>query len=239
MAIDLGLGIDTKVTPSLHPQVVASLDDFDDDTSGHLQQVVEAFTLAYTGVSKVHAAREAAASDGSMTEVAIVLRTADAADRTFKDAAARFDKVTANMKTGCAALERELTQPLETRTAHPLSVEVRAFIRELKDTGESPLNFVRNAIETGESEVVSAALGAPAFLSGLTPEMQAVLLRMHHEKSNPQAAKRLRAMKGALDLIYANSGYLHSELEKAIGVEPWKVREYRAAKHRTDKAFAS
>ena len=239
MAVDLGMGVDTKVTPSLHPQNVASLEDFDDDTSGHLQQVVEAFTLAYTGVSKVHAAKEAAASDGSMTEVAIVLRTADAADRTFKDAAAWFDKVTATMKAGCVALERELTQPLETRTAHPLSVEVRNYLRGLKEAGKSPLDFVRQAIESGDSETVAAALGAPAYLAGLTPEMQTVLLRMHHEKSNPQAAKRLRAMKGALDLIYANSGYLHTELEKAIGVEPWKVREYRAAKQRTDKAFAS
>ena len=239
MAVDLGMGIDTAVTPSLHPQTVASLDEYDDSTSGHLQQVVEAFQLAYEGVGRVHSGRDAAQADPTMTEAMVVLRTADAADRTFKDAAARFDRVTANMKAGVALLEKELTTPLETRTAHPLSVEVRNYLRGLKEAGKSPLDFVRQAIESGDSETVAAALGAPAYLAGLTPEMQAVLLRIHHEKSNPVGAKRLRAMKGALELLHNNAPKLHLELEKAIGCEPWKVREYRAAKQRTDKAFAS
>ncbi|MGL5011215.1 MAG: hypothetical protein ACRC6I_15155 [Paracoccaceae bacterium] len=125
-----------------------------------------------------------------MTEATVVLRTADAADRTYKDAAGRFDKVTANMRAGITLLEKELTTPLETRTAHPLSVEVRAFIRGLQATGGSPMEFVRRAIESGENEVVAAALGAPAFLSGLTPEMQTVLLRMHHENRQRSVCAR-------------------------------------------------
>lgn len=232
------MGVDTSVTPSLHPQVVASLEDFDEETSGHLQQVVEAFQLAYEGVSKVHAARDAATGDPSMTEAAVVLRVADAAERTYKDAAARFDKVTANMQAGIALLEKELTTPLETRTAHPLSVEVRNYLRGLQAEGKSPLNFVRQAIEAEDTETVSAALGAPAYLAGLTPEMQTVLLRMHHERSNPQAAKRLRAMTAALELLGSNAPKLAVELEKAIGVPQSKVKQYREAKAKTDKAFA-
>lgn len=239
MAVDLGLGIDTNVTPSLHPQVVAGLEDFDDDTSGHLQQVVEAFQLAYTAVAKVHSGREAIKTDPTLTEAAQVLRVADHADKVFKDAAARFDKVTANLNTGVALLESELTKPLETRTAHPLSVEVRNYLRGLQAEGKSPLNFVRQAIESGDSETVSAALGAPAYLSGLTPEMQTVLLRMHHEKSNPVGAKRLRAMKAALELLGSNAPLLHKELEKAVGVPHHEVEKYRAAVARTTKAFAS
>jgi hypothetical protein len=239
VAVDLGLGVDTNVSPSLHPQVVASLEDFDDDTSGHLQQVVDAFQSAYQAVAKVHSGREAIKTDPTLTEAAQVLRVADAAERTYKDAAARFDKVTANMQAGIAVLEKELTTPLETRTAHPLSVEVRSYLRGLQDAGKSPLNFVKQAIESGDSETVSAALGAPAYLSGLTPEMQTVLLRMHHEKSNPIGAKRLRAMKGALELLNSNAPKLHTELTKAVGVAPHEVEKYRAAVARTTKAFAS
>ena len=239
MARDLGLGVDTAVTPSLHPQVVASLEDFDDDTSGHLQQVVEAFTAAYEGIGKIHSARQAAENDASMTPAAVTLRTSDAADRVFKDAAARFDRVHANMQAGISQLEKDLTTPLETRTAHPLSIEVRNYLRGLREAGKSPLDFVRQAIESGDSETVSAALGAPAYLSRLTPEMQTVLLRMHHEKSNPIGAKRLRAMKGALELLHNNAPKLHLELEKAIGVPQHKVKAFREAKARTDKAFAS
>jgi hypothetical protein len=239
VAVDLEMGISTEVTPSLHPQVVASLEDFDDDTSGHLNQVVEAFQLAYTAVAKVHSGREAIKTDPTLTEAAQVLRVADHADKVFKDAASRFDRVTSNMQAGILVLEKELTTPLETRTAHPLSVEVRNYLRGLQDAGKSPLDFVRQAIESGDKETVSAALGAPAYLSGLTPEMQTVLLRMHHEKSNPIGAKRLRAMKGALELLETNAPKLHVELQRAIGVPPHEVEKYRAAKARTDKAFAS
>ena len=83
MAVNLGMGINSAVTPSLHPQAVASLSDHDDQTSGHLHQVVEAFQLAYEGVGKVHRARDAAQADPTMTAAIVVLRTADTADRTF------------------------------------------------------------------------------------------------------------------------------------------------------------
>ena len=239
MAIDLGMGIDTAVTPSLHPQTVGSLDEYDDSTSGHLQQVVEAFQLAYEGVGRVHSGRAAALADPTMTEAAQILRTRDAADRVFKDCAARFDRVTANMQSGIKQIETELSQPMQTRTAHPLSVEVRNYLRGMKDAGKSPIDFIRAAIESGDSETVSAALGAPAYLSGLTNEMQAVLLRMAHEKANPVGAKRLRAMKGALELLHNNAPKLHLELEKAIGVPQHKVKAFREAKSRTYKAFAS
>ncbi len=239
MAVDLELGVDTNVSPSLHPQVVASLEDFDDDTSGHLDQVVQAFQAAYQAIGKVHSGREAIKTDPTLTEAAQVLRVADAAERTYREAASRFDKVTKNIEAGVALLEKELTTPLETRTSHPLSQEVRGYLRELKANGKSPLDFVRQAIESGDSETVSAALGAPPYLSGLTPEMHAVLLRMHHERSNPIGAKRLRAMKGALELLGSNAPLLHNELQKAIGVPLHEVEKYRSAKARTDKAFGS
>jgi len=204
-----------------------------------LDQVVQAFQAAYVGIAKVHSGREAIAGDVTLTEAAQVLRVAEAAERTYRESAARFDKVTANMQAGIAQLEKELTTPLETRTAHPLSVEVRTYLRGLVDAGKSPLDFVRQAIESGDGETVSAALGAPAYLSGLTPAMQAVLLRQHHIKSNPVGAKRLAGMKAALELLGSNAPLLHVELQKAIGVPDWKVKEFRAAKAKTDKAFAS
>ena len=237
MAIDLGLGIDTSVTPALHPQCVASLEDYDESSAGHLDQVVQAFKFAYENVSRVHSGREAIKTDPTLTEAAQVLRVADAADRVSKDATARFDKVAANMQAGIALLEKDLTTPVVARASLVISSEIRAHVKSMP--GIKSLDFVRAAIERGDADSVSAVLGAPPYLSGLTPEAQTTLLVMWNEKSNPAAAKRLWAMKGALDLLSTNAPKLHVELQKAIGAPAHEVQQYRAAKARTDKAFAS
>lgn len=233
MAVDLELGVDTRVTAGLHPQSVASLEDYDDDTKGHLEQVVQAFTVAYEGAGKVFDARAAAATDPTLTEAAQLIRTQDMADKVFQRAAAAFDKVSANLQSGIALIEKELTTPVQSRAAQTIAVEIRNYIRTVK----SPMDFVRNAIVSGDIDSASAALGAPAYLSGLTPEAQAVLLRMFHERQNPALVKRQRAMQSALDLVGQRSGLLFKDLEKAVGVPPHRVKALKDAKAKADKAF--
>ncbi len=237
MAIDLGMGVDTNVTPSLHPQVVASLESYDSETEGYLQPAVEAFKVAYEGIGKVHAARDAVRNDPTMTEAAQIVRTDDHAQKLYKIAAARFDKVTSDMQSGIAKMEAELSRPVEARAAHTIAVEIRSHAKAMDS---SKLHaFIRQAIVQGDEVTVSSVLGAPPYLSGLTAEFQQTYTRMWHEKANPLAAKRIRAMQGALDLLGTNAPLITKELERAVGVAPFKVKQYREAKARADKAFAS
>lgn len=53
MAVDLGMGVDTRVTHGIHPQVVGSLEEFDEDTRPALQQVVDAFAPLKASVESV------------------------------------------------------------------------------------------------------------------------------------------------------------------------------------------
>ena len=237
MAVDLGIEVSTSVSPGLHPQLIASLDEYDDDTSGYLEPAVEAFKHAYSGIAKTHLIRDAVRNDPTMTEAAQIVRTADHAEKVWKDAAARFDKVTANMQSGIAKMEAELSAPVQARAAHTISVEVRSYVRSLPDG--SRMGFIRQAIERGDVDSVSAVLGGPAYLSGIEPAMQAILLRMWHEKANPVAAKRIKAMTAALDLLGTNAPLVTKELERAIGVPQHKVKAFREAKAKADKAFAS
>ncbi len=68
MAVDLGMGVDTRITASLHPQSVASMDEYDSDTEGELQQVVQAFTSVYEGIGKVLDVRDVAAGNTAWNE---------------------------------------------------------------------------------------------------------------------------------------------------------------------------
>ena len=229
MAVDLGLEVSTYVTPGLHPQVVAALEDYDSDTEGELRQVVEAFSGAYEGVKKVHAAREAVEQDITLTQAAKVLATSDMADKVLEGVTKRFDRAANNMKVGIALLERELSAPVEARAAHSISVEIRAHVKAMP--GLKALDFVRAAINRGDAVSASAVLAAPSYLSGIDPEAQAVLLRMWHEKANPTAGKRLRAMKAAAELMDNNAGLVFTAMSKVVGVytDPKTKRKFTAA----------
>lgn len=49
------------------------------------------------------------------------------------------------------------------------------------------------------------------------PKMQALLLRQHHEKQNPTAAKRLKVMQGAKELIEKRGGLAQTAVMEAVG----------------------
>ncbi|GGO35761.1 hypothetical protein GCM10010991_28560 [Gemmobacter aquaticus] len=229
------------MTPSLHPQVVASLEDFDSDTEGELQEVVEAFTAAYETVGKILDAREAVEQDHTLTPADRILRVADVADKVMERATKAFDKAAANMRSGIANIEKELTTSVQSRATHTIAVEVRTYIRSVN----SPMDFVMKAINSGDHDTAMAALGAPAYLSGLKPEAQATLLRIYHAKHNPGLVKRQRAMQAAAALLDRNSGLIFKIIEKAVGVyeDPKTKRKFhpnelRKLKQSSAKAFA-
>ncbi len=237
MAQNLEMGIDTAVTPALHPQNVASLEEYDDETKVVLGSVVTAFDEAYQGIGKVFAAREAAKTNPTWNEAQQILHTSDLAEKVFKRAAAGFDRVANTLKTQIAALESELAAPVQARAAHTIAVEIRNYVRGLKADGKSAMDFVRQAIEAGDVDSASAVLGAPAYLSGITPDMQAILLRTWHEKQSPATAKRLRAAQAGLDLVGERSGLLFGQIEKAVGAPPHKVAALRNAKTAAERHF--
>lgn len=247
MAQDLGMGIDTRVSPSFHPQIIASLDEFDDDTRVPLQQVVDAFTSVYEGFGKVHDAKEAAVANSAWTEDMRVIKLQEAADRAFARFAPQLDKVFGNMRNSVAMLEKELSAPVEARAAHTISTSIREHVKGLaqhqggstvdKRGGVSAVGFVQAAIQKGDEVTASAVLGAPPYLSGLTDEMHALLLRQWHEKVDPARSKRIRAMRAAMEIIQDRGARIHVELEKLVGKPPAYAKMLRDRNAAAEKAF--
>lgn len=226
---------DTRVTPSFHPQTVRAIAEFDDDTSGVLAGTEAAFNEAYIGVGRVHDAREAGKRNPAWNEAAALIETQNFADKLTMQLAKRFDSATANLNRVIEGLERDLSQPIEGGGVGAMAGEIRAFVRGMSD-GER-MGFIRNAIEAGDNRTVGACLGGPAYLCGLTPEMQTALLRVHHEKTNARAAKQLRAAKAGLEMLGERSGLIFKEMEKAVGAPQAKVQQLRAAKAAAEKSF--
>jgi hypothetical protein len=228
--------IDTRITPALHPLNVQELDGYSEETAGILATTESAFAHAYHQLGRVFDASEAVRSDPTLTEAAAVVRIADYGDKAFTGMAQRFDAAAANLKTIVASIESDLTAPVESRASSTLSAEIRSYVAKLPD-GER-MSFVMKAIKDDDTRTASAILGAPAYLSGLTSDMQAVLTRQFHEHSNPLQARRLKAAQAGLELIGGRANLVFSQIQKAVGADHKKVARYRAAAARTAKAFS-
>jgi hypothetical protein len=228
--------LDPRVSPSLHPAVVANLPCYGDATKGYVEGTERAFREAYDGVAAVFDAREAAKRDLSLTEAGRTIKVGDMAERVFKRVAANFDAQSANLSKGIAQIEEKLNAPVTARAAHPMAAEIRAYIRGMQESDRP--GFVFNAITRGDLVTAEAALAGPSYLCGLTPEGHAALLRKYHEQAAPEEAAKLALMKGALALLSGRGGMLFGALEQAVGAKPHEVQALRQAKARADKALA-
>jgi len=227
--------IDIRVTPALHPDNVKEIEGYDSETEAILAPTVTAFDEAYRAIGAVHNAREKAKTNPTWNEAQQIIATDDLAQKQFGRIAKGFDSVRGNLEKGIASIEKELSAPVESKAAHSVATEIRGHIKGL--TTDDRMKVIRQAIDDGDHTVATAVLGVPAMLSGIAPEMQKVLLRLYHERHNPQMAKRLKAMQSAKVMIEERGGLVFKELEKAVGAPPHKARALRDAKTAAEKAF--
>jgi len=227
--------IDTRVTPALHPENVKKIDGYGEDTAHLLAATETVFSEVYIAIGKIHDARVASKKNPSWTEAEQTMQTAAFADKQFARVARQFDRVLQDLNKGIASIEAELTAPVESRAAHPVSSEIRAYVKALP-AGER-MTFIQQAIRDSDQRTATAVLSAPAYLSGMDANMQGIMTRMFHEHHQPNLAKRFKAMKGAANLIGERGGLLFGEVEKAVGARSDKIASLRNAKSQAEAAF--
>ncbi|MBT3071901.1 hypothetical protein KKP04_13615 [Rhodomicrobium sp. Az07] len=228
--------VDTRISPSLHPSNMASVEGYDDSTAHCVAQIESAFTTTYETLRKVHNAREKAKTNPTWNEAQQIVNTADFADKVMLDATRAIDTALANMKKGIASHEAKLAQPIASRSSSVVAVEIRSHLQKL--SSEDRRKLIRAAIKAGDAETMSSVLGAPAYLSGLNPEMQTAYTREWNASQSPDVFKQLTVMQGAYGLLSERSALFWGEMQKAVGA-PWeKVNELRTAKNKAEKAFA-
>jgi hypothetical protein len=227
--------VSIDVTPSLHPENVKALPDYDSQTEAVLAPTMTAFDEAYQAVIAVHAAREAAKSNPAWTEGQQIIETDNLARRKTEHVTRTFDAVRGNLVKGIAHIEAELSAPISTKAAATVATEIRSFVRDMST--EAKHKFIQEALDNGDEVTVSSLLGAPPYLSGLTADFQKTYTRMWHERTSPDMAKRLRAMVGAKELIERNGPLLFGEMTRAVGAPPHKARALREAKTAAEKHF--
>lgn len=227
--------IDHRITPALHPRNVQEVEGYDEDTAAILAPTETAFSTAYEGIRAVYGAREAADKNAAWTEEAKIIQVDEFARKHLARITRAFDTSRANLVKGIASIEAELSQPLESKAAASISAEIRAHAKALP-MGDRHA-FVGRAIQAGDHVTVSALLGAPSYLSGLEAQFQSIYTRQWHERANPEATKRLKAMQSAKAMIEERAGLIFAQLEKAVGGTSAKAKKLREAQTAAEKAF--
>ncbi|WP_126665528.1 hypothetical protein [Croceibacterium ferulae] len=177
-------------------------------------------------IGKVHTATEVGRNDPTHTEEHRILIVGKVAAKEQERLLRRFDVATANITKAAEHIERELSVPVESKASLNVASEIRAHSRSLDSKA---VDFVRERINSGDDLSVSAVLGAPSYLSGLSDEMRTVLTRQWHERQNPALVQRLTLMRATLDKLNTDAGKVFIEMEKAVGADPSKVRNIGAA----------
>ena len=205
--------VDTRVPLSLHPDNIAALDGVDDDTRVFVNPAAEALEAAHTYLGSIYDVREAAFSDPTLTEPAALLKTDDHAMSKLEGVTRKLDGTVAQMGKTIKAYEAQLVAPVKEKAGAVVSTEIRAHLKAARNR----IDIVRQAIKDGDDDIAASALGAPAILSGLTPEIHSVLLREYHEVRQPVVAKRVRALTAARDYLERHGPQVLKESIKAVG----------------------
>lgn len=209
----MSTNIDTRVPLSLHPDHITSMSDVDDDTRVFVNPAAEALEATHTYLASIHDYRDAAFSDPTLTEPAALLKTDDYAMGKLEAVTRKLDGTVAQMGKTIKAYEAQLVAPVKQKAAETVSTEIRAHLK----AAPNRIDLVRQAIKDGDDDIAASALGAPAILSGLTPEIHSILLREYHEVRQPVVAKRVRAMTAARDYLERHGPQVLRESIKAVG----------------------
>lgn len=208
--------LDVNVAPDLHPDTFLNLDGVDSETAPLIAPAVEAFESAYSYIGGIHQFRKAAFSDPTLTPEGALLKTDDHAQAKLAGVTRKIDGAVAQLTKSIASLEADLSASVKEQAGRMVSGEVRALMQKSSDR----VGLMEKALAEGDDEVLSAVLGAPPMLSGLTRELHAAFLLKFNQLRKPETSKRLKAMVAARTRLEQQGGLVLREMERAVGGIP-------------------
>ena len=212
---------DTRISPTLHPGIAGEIADYDDDTRPLLGQTETAVDAAFKALQSIHNAKEGAKLNPTLNDFEQLVAVDDHATKVMNKVFGSWSRAVDTLNNNIAAMEKDLYAPVEQRATASMASEIRRHFASLEQGPR--MNALRKAIEAGDATTATAVLGAPAYLSGLDPDLHAEYLRDWHNAQRPVEAKKLRAMRAAADMLNNRYQLLTKAVEKAVGVH----EEYR------------
>lgn len=220
----------------MHVQNIETIEGLDDKTRPYVAPVATALDEAYKSIESIYTAREAAAKNPAWTEAQQLLQVAQFAEKHRDKLLKRMDSVTHNLEKQIKATDEMLQGPLEQQSGlGTVNEEIRRHVKALST--EERHKFLQEANESGDTKTLTAVLGVPPYLAGMSAVEQQHYLRLYHMRRNPEAAARLKVMQAALEMLNTRAPLIHGEIEKAMGHDWRKVKSIREASSAAQQAL--
>lgn len=205
---------------------VTKLDGFEAHGTA-VAPAVTALDAMHAALASIIDARGKSERDPTLvhSQASQVLAVADYADKQIDAVTRKVDAAHQHIQAQITAAEAELSKSIPA-SGTPLSGEVRAHAKAQKN----PVQFVSQLIADGDEQSVSAILGAPAYLSGLTNDMRAALTRAWHSKRNPALTAKLTLLQATDERLSRAGSAFVTSAEKAQGVNYKLIKQLRDAK---------
>lgn len=220
---------------SFDGKALSNIEGYDASTKGYVASAETALDSLRDGLQQIINAREASKRNPAWVEVVQVINVADFAAKVQAKTLPLIDATLANMSNSIAGMEEMLKAPITVGASTPIASDVCVYMRGL-DTGER-MKLLTGAIAKGDLVTLGAVLGRPAYLSGLTDEMQATLTVEYNRKKSPETARRVAVMKEAHARLTAAGSLFVVHVEKAMGVHWGTAQKLKAAKADAERAF--
>lgn len=213
------------VTPALRSENITGM-QMDDEAKAYVGPAATTMDVLYQGVQQIIDARNAAAKNGAWSEGQQIIQVSDFAEKVQTRATKLVDKVLADLNRAIAGTEEMLSTPITTGAQTPIASDICQYCRSL-DSAER-MKFLTAAVQERDVVTLGAVLGRPAYLSGVTKEMQVTLTQQYHRAKTPEIARRLEAMKAAHEKL-SNAGSLFiATVEQAQGVRHGVAQRLKA-----------
>ncbi|MEI2790465.1 MAG: hypothetical protein V9E93_16530 [Steroidobacteraceae bacterium] len=108
-------------------------------------------------------------------------------------------------------------------------------MKALKD--EERGKFISEAMKNGDLKAIQSLLGAPPYLSGLTPQIQQHYTRLYREATAPAAVRKLNVTRRVLAVLAKAMPIAYEQTEKAMGGTFPQAARFRSANDDAMKAL--
>lgn len=223
-----------KPSISLDPGTITAIEGFE-EFKDYLAPAQNALSTAFEGLKQIAKAREFADRNGAWNEAAKLMNVAAASEKKQESMTRAFDTASKNLTTAANALEASLSAPIESAAFGPMAAEIRAHVKSLSSDARN--KFVNDMLKAGDLKSLSAVLGGPAFLSGMTEDMHKAYTRLYHEHKSPEAVRRLRATRAALDMLDQRGPLIWTQVEQAMGGSFAMAKKLRDANSEAERAL--
>lgn len=191
---------------------------------------VSAMTALQEVTKKVVEAREAYKAEGIKHDAEQVLDVFDLHSKLAPVATRKVDAANRALDSAIAHHEGELRKAIRDGATGPFAAEIRTMLRSMP-LGERQ-SFVMEAIARGDAAAIGAVLGAPAYLTGMTPEMAQAFTERANVAREPRLAAQLSLLKHAQAKLDAAASVFVRSTDNMIGARDSTVRTLRARREK-------